>query len=191
MAYIVKDIEGNIVLSVRYDDIPHFLEENPGHIEEKLMRQHYENWQNRNREACYSGPPHDDNQVKLFRSIVRGLDDEFWRNEDNVRFIREQGIVNVNKSKDLPDEYFGLAFVPISCHGLFDSPWERTFEILELACDVSVNGNKKYKRILVRRRYFDCGPKFFDVSKHGELERPDNDKELIERAIAIRLKTLL
>lgn len=191
MAYIVKSAEGKVVFSVRYDDIPRFLEENPGHPEERLMRQSYENWKNRNMEPCYSGPMPDDSQVKLFRSVVRGLDEEFWRNETNVRFIREQGIVNINKSKDLPDEYFGLALVPISCHGLFDSPWARTFEILELACDVSVNGRKKYKRILVRRRLFGCEPKLYDASGHSELETPDNDKELIERALEIRLKTLV
>lgn len=42
MSYIVKDIDGNVELSIRIDDIPSYVEQNPNSPHAKGMMRIYE-----------------------------------------------------------------------------------------------------------------------------------------------------
>lgn len=191
MAFIVKDENGNIVLNIRFSDIPYFLEENPECEYARLMRQTYENEESRTPPHHDPESPSDDSGLNVFIRLKHNLDYEFWRNQENIDFIRNQGIVNVNKYKDLPKDYYGLACVPITSPGLFNDPWSTEFEVVEQTANtgkVVIDGKQKYERVIVRRRCLEGIPSLFDIKGHEKLERPDNAEILLKKILKIRAK---
>lgn len=58
-------------------------------------------------------------------------------------------IININKSKDIPKNYLGFMYVPISFMSFED---RLNYDIISLEQNVIINNKRKFKRFLIKRK---------------------------------------
>lgn len=95
------------------------------------------------------------------------LTKSFYKNKDEYNFCDYDfvDILNVNKVKDIPYDYFGLIAVPITILEYDLSDFEiygRTNKLCENDC--AVDGKMKFTRIIIRRKIL---PKCFSIFKNN------------------------
>lgn len=72
-----------------------------------------------------------------------------YDNFDDLERDDNTGIVNINKIKDIPNNYYDYMYVPVTLP-LYDNVLD--YDIIKVSSQVKINGKLKFKRFLVKKK---------------------------------------